>query len=99
MGEPKNPHFYDAGISGRVPEPQNQLLLSLETPGYLNKIKKYLCNSFKTYDVYESHNSGDPFLLIVEKTGTDKSCRSVREILESLRYAIHIYPINEMEFR
>ena len=25
MGEPKTPHFYDFGISGRVPGPQSQL--------------------------------------------------------------------------
>ena len=24
MGEPQTPHFYDFGIWGRVPEPQNQ---------------------------------------------------------------------------
>ena len=39
MGEPKNLHFYDFGISGRVPEPQNQYDFSLETPGYLTKSK------------------------------------------------------------
>ena len=32
MGEPKNPNFYDFGIFGRVPEPQNQYDLSLEIP-------------------------------------------------------------------
>ena len=40
MGETETPHFYDLGISGRVPEPHNQLFLSLETPGYLKQIKK-----------------------------------------------------------
>ena len=35
MGEPQTPHFYDLGTFERVPEPQNQLFLSLETPGYL----------------------------------------------------------------
>ena len=40
MGESKNPHFYDSGIFGRVPEPQNQYYLSLETPGYLKQFKK-----------------------------------------------------------
>ena len=40
MGEPKNPHFYNFGIFERVPGPQNQLFLSLETPWYLNTIKK-----------------------------------------------------------
>ena len=40
MGETENPHFYDFEIFGRVSEPQNQLFLSLETPGYLNWSKK-----------------------------------------------------------
>ena len=35
MGEPKNPYVYDLWIFGRVPKPQNQLLLFSETPGYL----------------------------------------------------------------
>ena len=39
MGETETPHFYDLGISGRVPEPQSQLFLSLETPGHQNKKK------------------------------------------------------------
>ena len=40
MGEPKNSHSYDFGISGRDPEPQNQLCLSLETPGYLKQVQE-----------------------------------------------------------
>ena len=32
---PQTLHFYDFGISGRVPKPPNPLFLSLETPGYL----------------------------------------------------------------
>ena len=39
MGEPENPHFYDLGTFGSVPERQNQLYLSLETPGQLKQIK------------------------------------------------------------
>ena len=40
MGEAQTPHFYDFGIFEPVTKPQNQLCLSLETPGHLNKIKK-----------------------------------------------------------
>ena len=40
MGEPKTPHFYNFGISERVPGSQNQYYLSLETPGHLNKSTK-----------------------------------------------------------
>ena len=32
-------HFHGFGIFGRVPEPHNQLFLSLETPGYLTKFR------------------------------------------------------------
>ena len=39
MGESPNPHFYDFGIFGRVPEPQHPLFLYLETPGYFKKSK------------------------------------------------------------
>ena len=37
MGEPETPHFYDLGILGRVPEPQNHLSLFLETQGYFKR--------------------------------------------------------------
>ena len=40
MGEPKTSHFHDFGISGRVPELQNQYYLFVETPGYLKESKK-----------------------------------------------------------
>ena len=40
MGEAQTPRFYDLGIFEPVTKPQNQLFLSLETPGHLNKIKK-----------------------------------------------------------
>ena len=40
MEEPQTHHFYDFGIFERVPEPQHQLFLSLETPGQLRQIKK-----------------------------------------------------------
>ena len=47
MGETETPHFYDIGIFGGVPEPQKQLSLSLETPGYLDNIKKIPWNMFE----------------------------------------------------
>ena len=40
MGETETSHFYDFGISGRVPEPQNQYYLSLETPSHSKESKK-----------------------------------------------------------
>ena len=59
MGEPENHHFYDFGVLGRVPEPQNHLVLSFETPGYLNKIKKILGTFyvFVNLEVSEIRNS------------------------------------------
>ena len=40
MGEPNNRYFYDFGTLVRVPEPQHQLCLSFETPGYLKELKE-----------------------------------------------------------
>ena len=42
MGDSKNHHFYDFGISRRVPEPRNQLFLYFETAGYLKKSRNIL---------------------------------------------------------
>ena len=37
MGEPNNTRFYDFEIFEPIAKPQNQLFVSLETPGCLNK--------------------------------------------------------------
>ena len=55
MGEPQTPHFYDFGTFERVLSSQNQLCLSLETPGHLNKIKKKTTYVEKYY-FYRSKN-------------------------------------------
>ena len=47
MGETKTPNFYDFGIFERVPKPQNQLFLSLETPGHLKNQENSLEHFFK----------------------------------------------------
>ena len=47
MGEARNPHFHDFGISGRVHEPQNQYSLSLETPGSFQESRTILVQLFK----------------------------------------------------
>ena len=55
MGESKNPHFYDFGTFGRVPETQNQLCLSLATPGPLkNNQDKSLARAFWVSILYIS---------------------------------------------
>ena len=59
MGEPKNPHVYDFGILGRVPEPQNQYYLSLETPRYLQHSKKKRI-IFKNIYIIKSQLFGNP---------------------------------------
>ena len=73
MGETKTPHFYDFGISEPVTKPQNQLFLFLETPGFLNKIKKSL-GTLLTHvifiiglNIWETQQ-----MSISKKTGTDK---------------------------
>ena len=49
MGEAHTPHFYDVGICEPVVKPQNQLCLSLETPGYIKKSRKIFGTCFKCY--------------------------------------------------
>ena len=65
MGEPETPHFYDVGIFGRVPEPQNQLSLSFETPGYQIQIRrltgtfvKHIFADFKSLETPDFVNVG-----------------------------------------
>ena len=77
MGEPKNHHFYDFGIWGRVQTPQNQLLSSLETPGYL-KFRR-TPQTFFTILFLQISNFGKSNIsefrtrCHLEETGTDKS--------------------------
>ena len=52
MGEPQTPHFYDFGIFESVAKPQNQLFVSLETPGHVKTIE----NTFKAI-VCKSRNA------------------------------------------
>ena len=59
MGEPSNPHFYDFWIFGRIPEPQNQYYLSLETPRYLKKSQEMSSSCWK-YHVCKYRNNGYP---------------------------------------
>ena len=71
MGEPKNHRFYDFGIFGRVPEPQNQLCLSLETPGYLKSFKKNPTHF--EYISFINIKTLEIVFRCLEKAGTDKS--------------------------
>ena len=57
MGESQNPHFHDFGSFGRVPGSQNQVLLSLVTPGYLKEFKKSANHVWK-YLFCKFHFSG-----------------------------------------
>ena len=58
MGEPKKPHFYDFGISVRVPEPQNHVFLSLETQGYLRESKTILGTFVEPFIFCKSQSCG-----------------------------------------
>ena len=70
MGEHKNHHFYDF-------EPQNQLFLSLETPGHLNKSSK-IPGTFLKYIIFVNIMfRSSNILTISEEMGTDKLLRSV----------------------
>ena len=55
MGEAQTPHFYDFGIFEPVTKPQNQLFLSLQTPGHLKesrKIPKHLQRSLWAFPFF-----------------------------------------------
>ena len=93
MGEPETPHFYDFGVFERVPEPQNHVFLSLETPGYLTKIKKHPWNIVKHIFFINPKCWESRILTFFEKARTnkhnknvctDKSRRSSDKILRSL---------------
>ena len=72
MGEPQNPHFYDFGILGHVPEPQNQLFLIFgHTKIPKQKIER-IPGTLKKHCFHTSQNCGDPFLKVMEKTGVKK---------------------------
>ena len=49
MGDTKTPHFYDLGFFEPVTKPQNQQILSLETPGHSKKVKKHPQRCWKYY--------------------------------------------------
>ena len=69
----ENPETLISMISfGRVPEPQTQLWLSVETPGHLNKIKKIPGTCSEHIVFYSSLNLGQPCLSILEETGAAK---------------------------
>ena len=100
MGEPKNPTFYDFGISGRVPGSQNQLFLSLETPGYLNKIKKNPIR-FLEILIYKSQSSDNSNFSIFERapTNPDEPSNEILNILEMgpISIKMHEMEIGNME--
>ena len=72
MGATKTPRFYDSRIFEPVAKPQNQLFLSLETPGYLKKSGNipgtYL--GYIVSEILEFRNFKT--LTFFEKTGTGK---------------------------
>ena len=77
MGGTETPHLYDFGIFGRVPEPQNQLYLSLETPGHLNQIKKTPGTFLGSIIVIHRKKPKMHYLAILKKTAAGKYRRSV----------------------
>ena len=66
MRESTNPHFYDFGTFGRVSGSPNQLSLSSETPGYLQKNPEKSVGISKTYFLYRSLDVGHPAFIVCE---------------------------------
>ena len=75
MGEAQTPHFHDFWISERVPNSQNHLFSSLETPGHLKQIKKHPKSLFGNL-VKISKKSESRTLTISEKSGAGKLWRT-----------------------
>ena len=73
MGDTENPHFYDFGFLGTCPDPQNQLCLSLETPGHLQKKTRRTPGIFsKNINSINNKISETHVLSISEKAGTEQ---------------------------
>ena len=72
MGESWNSHVYDCEIFGCVLEPQNHLLLSLDTPGHCIKPRTNP-NLFlgKCYVINLEMLDIEKFDLLLEKAGAD----------------------------
>ena len=90
MGETETPHFYDFVIFGRVPEPQNQLCLSLETPGYpknreknMEHLKHFIFINLIVLEFQHVDNFG--------KDGRRKIPPVRSTNLENIGYGINIY--------
>ena len=96
MGEPPTPHFYDFGTFGRVPEPQNQLFVSLESPGYL-KNQENPWNILKNMIVVNLKMSETHFLSILEKGGRRKMMKIRLIDFENLIYETNIFRISVKE--
>ena len=72
MGEAQTPHFYDFGVSEPVTKPQNQLFVSLETPGHLSKNQEKSWNIL-TNVMFINLIVGKPHILTkLEKTRAEK---------------------------
>ena len=63
MGEAQTLHFLWFRDFRTVTKPQNQLFLSLETPGHLNKKQEKTLGPFKHIIFYKYHNFGIPFFV------------------------------------
>ena len=78
MGEPKNPHFYDFGFSGRVPGSQNEFFFIFgETR--MPQIIQEKTNSFLKYIILGNLATHKPILL-KNGTGAGRDIRSIRLI-------------------
>ena len=54
MGETKTPHIYDFRIFEPVTKPQNQLILSLETPGHRTKKQATIPTYFLKHFIFRN---------------------------------------------
>ena len=76
----QNSSFHDFCNFGRAMPFQNQLFLSLETPGYVRKVLK-IRGTFQTYFLYKSPILGPDISSLFEQTRAGKYEKTLNNIL------------------
>ena len=91
MGETKTPHFYDFGIFEPVTKPQNQLFLSLETPGHLKQFRQIPKHVTNKYMLANLKHFKVPYFDILRKDGHRKMMKIRPRNLQNLEYGTDLF--------
>ena len=97
MGGPRTPHFYDFGTFERAPSSQNQLSLSLETPGHQKETKE-TPKTFQKHIVSINQQISELHSFdIFQKDGRQQIMKIRIRTNDTLGYGINIYKKHERE--